>query len=58
MHNKTVLEEELITKKEIADEKFNEPLLFQLREFVPEKPGDAYMSKSTGCAGREDEYDD
>jgi len=36
----------------------DEPLMFQLREFVPEQPGDAYMSKSTGCAGREDDYDD
>ncbi|HOK21049.1 MAG TPA: hypothetical protein PLB74_02025 [Candidatus Paceibacterota bacterium] len=37
---------------------FDEPLMFQLREFIPEESMDAYMSKSTGCAGREDEYDD
>ncbi|MDD3614298.1 MAG: hypothetical protein PHF40_01080 [Candidatus Pacebacteria bacterium] len=47
---------------EAGDEKeshsFDEPLMFQLREFIPEEPMDAYMSKSTGCAGREDEYDD
>lgn len=35
-----------------------EPLMYQMREFVPEQPGDAYLSKTTGCAGREDEYDD
>lgn len=35
-----------------------EPLMFQLREFIPEQPGDAYMSRSIGCAGKEDGYDD
>ena len=35
-----------------------EPLLFQLRETVEELPGTTYMTNSTGCAGREDEYDD
>ncbi len=35
-----------------------EPLMFQLREFIEERPGEAYMSKSTGTAGREDDYDD
>lgn len=33
------------------------PLMYELREFVPELP-DVYASRSTGCAGREDEYDD
>jgi hypothetical protein len=35
----------------------NVPFLFLLKEFVPESP-DAYCTGSTGCAGREDEYDD
>ncbi len=33
------------------------PFLFRFREFVAETSS-GYVSKSTGCAGREDDYDD
>lgn len=39
-------------------EESREPLVFQLREFVEDRPNTSYTSKSTGTAGREDDYDD
>ncbi|MEK7520707.1 MAG: hypothetical protein AAB560_01360 [Patescibacteria group bacterium] len=41
-------------KEELPD---SVPFLFRFREFVAETHS-GYASKSTGCAGREDDYDD
>lgn len=40
------------------EQRKNIPLLFKLREFIPEQGDSSYMTKSTGTAGREDDYDE
>ncbi len=35
-----------------------EPLTFRLRESIPDNPGGTYRLRSTGSAGREDDWDD
>lgn len=49
---------ETVTPKGQNQETNEEPFLFAYLEFVPEGIASNRTAKSTGCAGREDEFDD